>query len=474
VPYALSIDVGTTFTAAATWRDGRATTVTLGDRADAIPSVLFLRAEDDVLLVGDAAERRAVAEPSRVAREFKRRVGDEVPLLVGDRQFTPEFLTGHIIRWVVDHTCEREGELPAHVTLTCPASWGDYRRSMMTSAASTAGLDAVGLMTEPGAAATHYAARNRLEPGATVAVYDFGGGTFDAAVLRKTVEGFELCGPPGGDDEVGGTDFDAALLRLVAAQTALAWSSFDTEDPEVLAAIAQLRARVVDAKEGLSNDFSVDVPVMLPGAHRRATITRAQFEDTIRDQVLGTVDTLRHTIERADVGSAGIAAVLLVGGSSRIPLVAQLIESELGVPTLLDAHPKHAVCLGAAIGAATRIAPVPRAGTPPVAPPVVSPIATDEEVARRIFAQLPAAADSATDLRVDLVASGLTVPLDQPVALVPTPRSRLVVTSRDEPLVIRLDEPDDQDDVRRRRQVVVFVIGAVLLVVVLAVLGSTR
>src|SRR4051794_20600893 len=184
-PYALGIDLGSTFTAAAIWRDGRAETVPLADRAHSVPSALWLR-PDGVLLVGDVAARRGTIEPDRLARDFKRRLGDDAPLLLGDSELSAQELTGQLIRWVVEKVTEREGGPPAHVTLTCPATWGDYRRRLITKAAEAAKLTDVGLLAEPVAAAVYYASSERLEPGALVAVYDLGGGTFDATVVEKT------------------------------------------------------------------------------------------------------------------------------------------------------------------------------------------------------------------------------------------------------------------------------------------------
>jgi molecular chaperone DnaK len=157
--YTIGIDVGTTFTAAATCRDGGTEVATLGDRGDVIPSVAFLR-EDGVLLVGHAAERRAVGDATRVARDFKRRIGDDVPLRLGDRAQTAEALTAAIVRWVVDLVSEREGEAPARTILTFPASWGDHRRGLLLAAAAAAGVDRPELLTEPVAAAVHYSARH--------------------------------------------------------------------------------------------------------------------------------------------------------------------------------------------------------------------------------------------------------------------------------------------------------------------------
>src|SRR5689334_21979379 len=122
--YGLGIDLGSTDTAAALWRAGRVESVPLGLRAHTVPSVLFLR-EDDVLLVGEAAVRRRATYPDRVAREFKRTFGDAIPFLLGDREVVAEELTGQLLRWVVNEVTAREGGPPAHVTLTHPPNWGE-------------------------------------------------------------------------------------------------------------------------------------------------------------------------------------------------------------------------------------------------------------------------------------------------------------------------------------------------------------
>lgn len=478
--YSLSIDAGTTFTSAATWRDGRATTVTLGARSDAVPSVLFLR-DDDVMLVGEAAERRAAGDPTRVAREFKRRLGDDVGYRLGDRSFSAADLTGTLVHWVLDQVSEREGEAPAHTVLTCPASWGSFRRDELVRAAGRAGLARVGLLDEPTAAAAYYATLRRVDAGALVAVYDFGGGTFDAAVLRKTGDGFERCGEPGGDDEVGGVDFDVALLRHVAAVAGVDLASIDLEDPDVRAAVAELRAACVAAKEALSSDVVADVHVVLPGTDRRVRVTRAELEDLedVREPVRRTVECLARTLDGAGVRPAELDGVLLVGGSSRIPLVARTIAAELGAPTLVDVHPKHAVCLGGAVGvggrtrapAAARASRNPDVG-PRDAPPVPEPVEpADAAVARRMFAQLPAEPPGSLD--VDLARTGLVAPLD---VVTDAPRPRVAttwrVTDRDEPVVARLDAAAPAVARRQWVPAAALLVGIGVLVVVLSVLGG--
>lgn len=433
--YPLGVDVGTTYTAAALWRDGRVQTAPLGNRANAVPSVAYLR-EDGTLLVGEAASRRGIAEPDRAAREFKRRMGDDVPILLGGRGFAAHELTGHVLRWVVEKVSELQGGPPSHIVLTYPAEWGDYRRGLYVEAARTAGFRGVGLLAEPVAAATWYAAQERVEPGSLIGIYDFGGGTFDASVVRKTPTGMEIYGEPGGDDSIGGVDFDHALYRFVASSAGVDLSQLEVGDRSVAAALAQLLASVVDAKEALSADTEAIVPVMLPGQATQVLVTRADLESLIRPQVLGTVDVFGRVVRRAGVDPAALHTVLLVGGTSRIPLVRQLLAAELGIRVAVDAHPKYTVCLGAAIAAAPRVAGL---GAQPVRPPAggmsvpaaggtgwpPQPAVRPGPSPTGQAPSEPASTDPAVAERVDLAKTGLTAPTDVPVEV---PRVPIVVS----------------------------------------------
>jgi len=507
VPFSLGVDIGSTYTAAALWRDGSVQSVPLGNRSNTVPSVLFLR-EDGTLLVGEAATRRAVVEPDRQARDFKRRMGDEVPILLGDDHRMPAHeLTGHLLRWVVDTVAEREGERPGHLVLTHPAEWGDYRRDLLVEAAATAGLPDVGLLPEPVAAAAWYAAQDRVAPGALVGVYDLGGGTFDASVVRKTGTGFEVFGEPGGDETIGGLNFDHALLRYVAAAAGIDLGALDDTDPATAAGLAQFRESVVDAKEALSADTEATIPVLLPGLTRHVTLSRAQLETLIRPQILSTVQLFGQIVSRAGVEPQALHGVLLVGGSSRMPLVAQLLRTELGARVAVDAHPKYAVSLGAAITAAPHVAPVmpvappvstaPTAPTGPTAPTAptgpTAPTAPDWAGPTVELTTVPAGrppvpawtADTAStqELRpvpprpemvdaptvvhpVNPVLTGLTAPTDVTVAIPRRPYlERPRVTSHDEPVVVRTGTAGGGYWGRG------FVTAAVAVVVVLAVIA---
>jgi len=358
VTYSLGIDLGTTFSAAAISRDGRAEIVTLGSRMAAIPSIVYL-GQDGRVIVGEAALRRAVVEPSRVAREFKRRIGDAVPIMVGGAPYSADALTARLLSAIYEEVTRREGGHPDHVTVTHPANWGPFKTELLRQAIRLAEIDQyapTSLLPEPEAAAIFYAATERLPSGRVVAVYDLGGGTFDAAVLRKTDHGFEFLGPPEGIERLGGIDFDAAVLHYVATALDGLLGRLDPSAPAVTSAGIQLSRDSTDAKEALSTDTEVTIPVALPGRHTEIRLTRSEFEAMVRPSLLSSVEALERGLRAADVAPADLVAVLLVGGSSRIPLVSQVVGERLGVTVAVDAHPKHSVALGAAAAAAQRAA----------------------------------------------------------------------------------------------------------------------
>ncbi|WP_084556059.1 Hsp70 family protein [Couchioplanes caeruleus] len=386
--YALGIDLGTTFTAAAIWRDGRAETVSLGDRSAAIPSVVLLR-QDETFLTGDAAHRRGLSEPQRVAREFKRRMGDTTPILLGGVPQSAEALMSRLLRWVVDEVARREGGLPTAICVSHPANWGPYKMDLFRQAIRMADLDLpVTYTTEPEAAAVNYTQQQRVEQGTVVAVYDLGGGTFDAAVLRKTATGFEVMGQPEGIERLGGTDFDAAVFHHVRTALDGKLEELDEDDPAVINAVARLRDECVQAKEALSSDTDTTIPVLLPDVSTEIRLTRAEFEAMVRPALHGSVEALQRALRSADCTPEQVHSVLLVGGSSRMPIVAQLVGSELGRPVVADAHPKHSVALGAAwLAGGTLAKPASAAGVAslavsppqqatPATPPVVATPAT--------------------------------------------------------------------------------------------------
>jgi molecular chaperone DnaK len=379
--YLLGIDLGTTRTAAAIGRldarPGEAEIVNLGDRASAVPSVLYL-GDDGSVVVGEAAERRALSAPDHVVREFKRRIGDPTPLIVGGRPWAPEDLSARLVRWVVDRVAQREAGPAARIAVTLPASWGPHKTERLGGALAGQGLQ-VSYLAEPQAAALHYASAERVEPGSTIAVYDFGGGTFDAAVVHKDGHAFKLLGRPEGVDRLGGVDFDEIVFQHVVTGMPEAFEGLDENDPAVLSAIAALRRECVEAKEALSSDTEVSIPVLTPKGQGSVRMHRSEFEAAIRPQVEDTIDALQRAVSSAGLVPQQLSAVLLVGGSSRIPLVGQLVSELLGRPVSVDADPKNAIAMGAVLSLQpappTSTGPRPRVPAPRAGGSVRRPIA---------------------------------------------------------------------------------------------------
>ena len=364
--YWLGIDVGTTFIAAAICRQqpdqpAHWEVVSLGTRSDAVRSVIHLSSDGEVV-VGEAAERRAGADPRRVVRGFVRSVDDDAPIMIDGVSYSASQLTASVIRWVADRVAQREGGPAGGITVTHPVSWKDCTIQQMAEALSAVGLPRIGFCTGAQAAAMSYSIRERIATGATIAVYDLGGGIFDAAVVRKTGAAasdpaasppvaLSILGSPESISGLGGTEFDDAVFgHVLAAVPALSeWEPGATE--RLRRGFALCRRECVEAKEALSAATEVAIPVLLPQVQSEVRLTRAELEDLIRPQITETVEALGRTLASAGIAPPDLDVVLLVGGSSRIPLVAQLLAAELGRPVVVDPEAGTAMALGAALWA---------------------------------------------------------------------------------------------------------------------------
>ena len=367
--YQLGVDLGTTSTSAAVARSGQASIVQLTTDSQVMPSVISIH-DDGEVLCGEVAARRAVTDPTRTIREFKRRFGDPAPIVLGGQGYGADVLTGHLLADVIERTRSTEGDLPAGLALAHPASWGPFRLDMLRSAAAHAGYPDVELVPEPVAAAI--ANRDRIEPGALVAVYDLGGGTFDAALVRYG-DDWDVVGSPEGVERLGGVDFDLAVVAHVDAALDGQVVALDSADPESRAALARLRADCQAAKEALSVDTDVEIPVQLPGLHTTVRLTRVDLEAMVRPRLVDSLGVLDRVVASAGVTWDDVASVLLVGGSSRIPAVAQMVAEHTGRPITAATNPTFAIAVGTALAAdavaADEPAPVAVTEPPPDLPP---------------------------------------------------------------------------------------------------------
>jgi actin-like ATPase involved in cell morphogenesis len=369
--YRLGVDLGTTYTAAAVARNGRHRVVRLArDRAD-IPSTVCVTSGESVL-VGEQAETMGLQHPTSVARECKRRLGDIVPLILDGKPYSPQTLMAHTLSWTVRTVTEAQGGPPELLTVTCPANWGPFKHELLAQVIRLADVPNAIICTEPEAAAFNHADETELAEGSLIGVYDLGGGTFDAAVLRATRSGaFVLSGPPEGIEHLGGCDFDEAIfahvLRTLGPE---AHELASAPGSDAVIGLADLRRRCVVAKEILSTEPAASIEVSLPGLEATVRLTRPEFEAMIRPALADTMRAFARTLRNAQVKPEDLSAVVLAGGSVRIPLVAETLARNVNCRMVMPVDPSHTVALGAAIAADRyRLPKTSGALPPPPTPP---------------------------------------------------------------------------------------------------------
>lgn len=342
----LSVDLGTSNTVAVLAAHGRPPRVVEVDGSATMPSAVYCE-EDGTLVVGRDAERRARLDPARFEPNPKRRVDDGV-LLLGDNVVPVTDALAAVLRRVLEETTRQLGGEPLdEVRLTHPAQWGATRRNVLLSAARLAGVTGeIVLVPEPVAAASHYAS---LSVGQALAVYDLGAGTFDVAIVGATQNGFTVLAEDGLPD-LGGLDVDQALLEHVGRQVShrdpAAWQRLlRPESTADRRARRTLQEDVRAAKESLSRHAHTEVP--MPEPFEDVLVNRSDLEALVRPSMMRSVELLETTIRATGMAPNQLAGIYLVGGSSRIPLVATMIAEKVRiVPTSLD-QPETAVALGA-------------------------------------------------------------------------------------------------------------------------------
>jgi actin-like ATPase involved in cell morphogenesis len=345
VTHVLGVDLGgTTVSAAVAGEDGRPEMVALGDRSIIVPAVVHQR-DGSSLVTGEVAARRAATDPSRAAWGVRRRLGDPAPVLLGEETRPATELLAAILRDVLGRVAAVRGETPRRVVLTHPAGWGPFRRGLFEDVAGAAGLADAGMTTDAQAAAAQQRALHGLDDGSALAVYDLGGSSFEASVLVRRGETLEPVGSPVDIERLGGVDFDEAVIALVDEASGGLLADLDPDDDASAAVLARLRQDCLVAKEALSSEDEVHVPVLLPGRHAEVAVARAAFEERIRPTVTRSVEALFRAVEAAPVRPG---AVLLVGGSARVPLVGRAVAERLGIRVVVDDHPEYVVALGAA------------------------------------------------------------------------------------------------------------------------------
>ncbi|MFD8495308.1 Hsp70 family protein [Amycolatopsis sp. NPDC059657] len=350
MPYVVGIDLGHTRTTAAVCRRAQGTwgdpdVVAFEGGARWFESVLHV-GRDGSSLIGQDALRRAVAEPDGLARGFMSRVGDDIPMLVGGARYPAELLAATLAGWVVDEVADLEGGPADRIVLTHPPGWGPHRRAVLHASLEAAGLPGVLLLPSPIAAAESPLVREAVDVGSVLAACRLGGEHVESAILRRNPAGFEILTHVDGSASGAGARLDDLLFDYV----------LETAGVEATETVG-LRAACREAKERLS--LAPEVSVSL-GALGEMPLTRAEFEHLARPVLATAIERLCR------VATPLPAAVALVGGSARVPLVTDLAQDKFGCPVIVDPDPGTAVCRGAALAARPRMAPQPEFVPPPV------------------------------------------------------------------------------------------------------------
>ncbi|MBK8976768.1 MAG: Fe-S protein assembly chaperone HscA [Planctomycetes bacterium] len=360
----LGIDLGTTNSLAAIVGRKGARVLRAADGAALVPSVVSFD-NDGSLVVGSAAKARALDAPDRTVYSVKRLIGrsgaelrDEArrlayPVVEGerglariridDRDWSPEEISARILMHVRDIAAGALGREVSDVVVTVPAYFDDAQRQATRHAAELAGLNCLRIVNEPTAASLAFGIDGTRD--GTVLVYDLGGGTFDVSILRIADGVFRVLATAG-DTHLGGDDFDALIARDLLEH--LGHDAGDVVDPYVRQAI---RKSAEGLKVQLSTADSAELSVDTGGAERRFSITRARFEELIAPLVERTIDCCRSALRDAGIATAELDAVVLVGGSTRIPLVRRSVVELTGQQPQEGVDPDLAVALGAAIQA---------------------------------------------------------------------------------------------------------------------------
>ncbi|MFG3701669.1 Hsp70 family protein [Micromonospora sp. NPDC047620] len=365
--YALGVDLGTSHTVAVLRRPDGHTRPLLVDGQPIIPSGVYADA-DGLLHAGRDAQRLARTDPGRYEPNPKRRI-DEPAVSLGDRRYPPAELLAATLHAVARAAVEAVGFLPPAV-LTCPATWDAARRQVLADALAVAGWPSAAehtlsgptpagtrLLREPVAAARYYTQvlRRPVPVGGTIAVFDFGAGTLDVAVLlNKGADpwgdsGFSVVAA-GGADDLGGLDVDAVLLgrlgELVAGDHPAQWQRLvHPQSATQRREQHELWENARGAKEMLSR--ATAAPVAVPGVEAVVTLTRADLERVAAPLLGRAVAVTREVIGAAGLDPQQLAGLFLVGGATRMPMVARLLHAELGIaPTVLE-QPELPVAEGA-------------------------------------------------------------------------------------------------------------------------------
>jgi molecular chaperone DnaK (HSP70) len=349
----LGIDLGTTFSAMAVVDQfGKPTVVPNAEGFPTTPSVIHFY-ERDACVVGDEAVKMAVVDPTNVVRFIKRSMGEaDFTLEFFGRNYSPQELSAIILKKLRDDAAEALGSEIHDAVITVPAYFNSAQRGATAEAGRIAGFNVLSIINEPTTAAISYGIE-KLGGSSKLLVFDLGGGTFDVTLMEIAGISFRTIASDG-NAELGGKDWDDRLLNYVAEQFAEKFGLDPRDDPQPY---QELYERCLNAKISLSSKPRAVIPVNFRGHRTVASITREEFEGMTRDLVEQCADTCNIVLERAGLGWQDLDEVLLVGGSTRMPMIRRELQALSNKAPAKGVNPDECVALGAALAGVLRHRP---------------------------------------------------------------------------------------------------------------------
>ena len=344
----IGIDLGTTNSCVAVLEGGEPKVIANAEGNRTTPSVVAFKGEEE--LVGEVAKRQAVTNVKNTISSIKRKMGTSEKFEAGGKMWTPEEISAKILGKLKKDAESYLGEKVTKAVITVPAYFNDAERQATKNAGKIAGLEVERIINEPTAAALAYGLdkQDKLQ---TILVYDLGGGTFDVSILELGDGVFEVKSTSG-NNRLGGDDFDARVTDYLV-------SEFKKEHGIDLSKDTMAMQRIKDAAEKAKKDLSsmtttqISLPFIAQNdegpVHMDMTLTKAKFEDLCRDLFDSTLEPVRKALKDAGMTAKDINKVILVGGSSRIPYIQELVKKELGQEPNKSVNPDEVVAMGAAI-----------------------------------------------------------------------------------------------------------------------------
>ena len=344
----IGIDLGTTNSCVAVLEGGVPHVITNPEGNRTTPSVVAFKGDEE--LVGETAKRQAVTNVKNTISSIKRKMGTDENVEANGKSYTPEEISAKILMKLKSDAESYLGEKVTKAVITVPAYFNDAQRQATKNAGKIAGLDVERIINEPTAAALAYGI-DKQEKTHTVLVYDLGGGTFDVSILELGDGVFEVKSTAG-NNHLGGDDFDQRVMDYLV-------SEFKKENGIDLSNDKMAMQRIKDAAEKAKKDLSgmmsaeISIPFIAQSAegplHLNMTLNRAKFEDLNKDLFDSTLDAVHKALSDAKLTNNDIDKVLLVGGSTRIPYIQDLVKKELGKEPSKEVNPDEVVAMGAAI-----------------------------------------------------------------------------------------------------------------------------